>query len=398
MPVLEGFRINMPTCEIIAIGTELLLGEIQDTNSRFLARFLKDYGIDLYRVTIVGDNIQRIATAIQESMKRSQIVITSGGLGPTVDDPTRNAVALALGVETEFRPELWEQIKARFIRFGRNATENNRTQAFIPKGAIPIENPVGTAPAFAFDSTDSVVISLPGVPRELEFLIENSVLPYLKNRFDLQGIIKIKVLHSSGVGESQVDEWVADLETIANPTVGLLAHPGQTDIRVTAKAGSKEEADRMILEVSNEIKRRLGENIFGEDSETLTEVVIKRLKARNWKIVMLEHGTQGKLKERLEKVADFSSLLHAEIFTGDRQNLAAETETLRIKYSADVSLDIMVEPDELYQNLTAHLRIPALNVDKSQKYSATPASQALWLSNLALDFVRRNIPEIKGKA
>lgn len=388
----------MPTCEIIAIGTELLLGEIQDTNSRFLARFLKDYGIDLYRVTIVGDNIQRIATAIQESMKRSQIVITSGGLGPTVDDPTRNAVALALGVETEFRPELWEQIKARFIRFGRNATENNRTQAFIPKGAIPIENPVGTAPAFAFDSTDSVVISLPGVPRELEFLIENSVLPYLKNRFDLQGIIKIKVLHSSGVGESQVDEWVADLETIANPTVGLLAHPGQTDIRVTAKAGSKEEADRMILEVSNEIKRRLGENIFGEDSETLTEVVIKRLKARNWKIVMLEHGTQGKLKERLEKVADFSSLLHAEIFTGDRQNLAAETETLRIKYSADVSLDIMVEPDELYQNLTAHLRIPALNVDKSQKYSATPASQALWLSNLALDFVRRNIPEIKGKA
>src|SRR5512135_2170348 len=138
----------MPAAEIIAIGTELLLGEIQDTNTRYLARLLRDYGVDLYRTTIVGDNVDRIAHAIRESLSRCQIIITTGGLGPTVDDPTRQAVAMAAGTELEFQPQLWDQIQDRFERFGRNPTENNRRQAYIPRGAIAMENPVGTAPAF----------------------------------------------------------------------------------------------------------------------------------------------------------------------------------------------------------------------------------------------------------
>ncbi len=136
----------MPTAEIITIGTELLLGEIVDTNSQFLARQLRDVGIDLFRITTVGDNVGRIAKAIQQALKRCDIVLTTGGLGPTVDDPTRDAVAQALGVPTEYHPELWSQIRDRFKRFGRIPTENNRRQAYIPQGAIPIENPVGTAP------------------------------------------------------------------------------------------------------------------------------------------------------------------------------------------------------------------------------------------------------------
>jgi nicotinamide-nucleotide amidase len=388
----------MPTSEIIAIGTELLLGEIQDTNTRFLARFLRDHGIDLYRVTIVGDNVQRIANVVREAMQRSQIVITSGGLGPTVDDPTRAAVALALGVQTEFKPDLWEQIKTRFMRFGRKATDNNRQQAFIPQNAIPVENPVGTAPAFICDTEGSVIVSLPGVPRELEFLIENSILPYLKKRFDLQGIIKIKVLHTSGVGESQVDEWVGDLETLANPTVGLLAHPGQTDIRITAKAESVQEADQMILKMSEEVKQRLGNNIFGEDKDTLEEVVRKKLLARKWKMVTLECGTGGNLKDRLENTPDFTQLLHAETLDGNCISLQVELEKLRRKHFADISLGVTMEADELYQNLIVHLCIPALNIQKSKKFSATPASQTLWLTNLTLDFLRRNIPDQKGGA
>jgi molybdenum cofactor synthesis domain-containing protein len=138
----------MPSAEIITIGTELLLGEIVDTNSHYLARSLRDLGIDLYLTTTVGDNPGRIAQAIQHSLERAEIVITTGGLGPTVDDPTRQAVAQAAGVELEFRQELWEQVQARFRRFSRTPTENNRRQAYVPIGALAVENPVGTAPAF----------------------------------------------------------------------------------------------------------------------------------------------------------------------------------------------------------------------------------------------------------
>jgi competence/damage-inducible protein CinA-like protein len=228
----------MPTAELIAIGTELLLGEIQDTNTRYLARALRDLGVNLYRATITGDNTARIAGVIREAMARCQIIITTGGLGPTVDDPTRAAVAQALDVDVEFRPELWEQIQARFERFGRTPSDNNRRQAWIPAGSIPVENPVGTAPAFICESANACIICLPGVPREMEYLTQNVVLPYLRDRFQLSGTIKARVLHVAGVGESTIDDWIGDLETSTNPTVGLLAHPGQVDIRITASAES----------------------------------------------------------------------------------------------------------------------------------------------------------------
>jgi nicotinamide-nucleotide amidase len=233
----------MPSAEIITIGTEILLGEIVDTNARHLARALRDAGIDLYRKTTVGDNTKRIALAIQQSLERCDIVITTGGLGPTVDDPTREAVALAMGVENEYRPELWEQIQSRFRRFGRQPTENNRRQAYIPQGAIAIENPVGTAPIFIFESGHRVVISLPGVPREMEYLLQNAILPYLHQHYHIQGIIKARVLHTSGAGESQIDDLIGELEELSNPTVGLAAHSGQVDIRITAKADCPESAD-----------------------------------------------------------------------------------------------------------------------------------------------------------
>ena len=236
----------MPSAEIISIGTELLLGEIVDTNAPYLARLLRDIGVDLYRKTTIGDNTKRIAQIIQESLQRCDIIITTGGLGPTVDDPTREAVALAVGVPTEYRPELWDQIQARFQRYGRLPTENNRRQAFIPQGAVPVENQVGTAPAFIVDREEKIIISLPGVPREMEYLMQNQFLPYLRQRFDLHGIIKARVIHTAGIGESQIDEMIGDLETLSNPTIGLLAHSGQVDVRITAKANSENEADQMI--------------------------------------------------------------------------------------------------------------------------------------------------------
>ena len=155
----------MPSAEIITIGTEILLGEIVDTNTRFLARTLRGLGVNLFRTITIGDNAQRIAEAIQDSMRRADIVITTGGLGPTVDDPTREAVARAVGVETEFREELWEQVKTVIARYGRVPGENQKRQAFVPRGAIAIENPVGTAPSFIMEYTSPPAPLLKGEGR-----------------------------------------------------------------------------------------------------------------------------------------------------------------------------------------------------------------------------------------
>ncbi|NTW44329.1 MAG: hypothetical protein HGB14_07845 [Anaerolineaceae bacterium] len=236
----------MIVAEIITIGTELLLGEIQDTNTRFLVRQLRELGINLYRTTMIGDNKDRIADLIKETITRSDLIITTGGLGPTVDDPTREAVALSFNTSLEFDPLIWDQIAARFTLLNRIPTENNKRQAYFPKGAIVIKNPVGTAPAFIVDSGKIVLVSLPGVPSELEYLFQNEVIPFLKQRFELQSTIKVHVLHVSGMGESAVDELIGDLEELANPTVGLLAHSGQIDIRIAASAASEKDAEILI--------------------------------------------------------------------------------------------------------------------------------------------------------
>jgi competence/damage-inducible protein CinA-like protein len=233
----------MPSAEIITIGTEILLGEIVDTNTRYIARTLRGMGVDLYRTITIGDNVERIAEAIRHSMQRAEIVITTGGLGPTIDDPTREAVARAVGVEMEFREDLWEQVVAIISRYGRKPSENQRRQAYVPKGAIGIPNPVGTAPCFIVETERNAVVSLPGVPNEMEHILHESIIPYLQKRFDLNEIIKIRVLHCAGLGEGMIDEKIADLERLSNPTVGLAAHTGVVDIRIAAKA--RDEAERM---------------------------------------------------------------------------------------------------------------------------------------------------------
>jgi nicotinamide-nucleotide amidase len=291
----------MPAAELIAIGTELLLGEIQDTNTRYLARSLRDLGVDIFRATLIGDNTERIAQVIREAMQRCQIIITTGGLGPTVDDPTRAAVALALDIDIVFQPELWDQIQTRFQRYGRVPSDNNRRQAWIPDGAIPVENPVGTAPSFICETVNACIISLPGVPREMEYLTQNAVIPYLRERFQLTGTIKAKVLHVAGVGESVIDEWIGDLETNPNPTVGLLAHPGLVDIRITAKADSLAEADRLIAEMEVRVRERIPEGLFGADQETLEDTLMQSLRDKGYSATLVECGLGGALRERMEK-------------------------------------------------------------------------------------------------
>ncbi len=309
----------MPSAEIITIGTEILLGEIVDTNSAYLARHLRDLNVDVFRTSTIGDNVQRIAGIIRETLERTEIIITTGGLGPTVDDPTREAVAQAFGVETEFRPELWEQIEERMSRFGRKPTENQKRQAYIPKGALPVNNAVGTAPAFIVEQGTKCVISLPGVPREMEYLAENDVFPYLKRRYNLSGLIKARVLHTAGMGEGAIDEKIGELELLANPTVGLAAHYGMVDIRITAKAETDEKANELIAGVEQTVREQLGRTIYGADAETLEGVVLSALAPTGRRLVVVEINTGGELSRRLSAAAS-NCYLRGKILPGRQED------------------------------------------------------------------------------
>lgn len=248
---------RMPSAEIITIGTELLLGEIVDTNTQVIARALRQVGVDMYRTTTVGDNVNRIAQVIQESLSRADMVITAGGLGPTVDDPTREAVALALEVEIEFREDLWSHIQERLGELGREVTENNKRQAYVPEGATVLENVRGTAPAFIVEHEMGVLIALPGVPPEMEWLLEREVVPWLRSRFSLDEIIVTRSFKVVGIGESKVDDIIEEYEYSQNPTVGLAAHKGSVEVRITSKAKSEEKALHDILHIEEELRGRL---------------------------------------------------------------------------------------------------------------------------------------------
>jgi len=378
----------MPSAEIITIGTEILLGEIVDTNTRFIARTLRGLGIDLYRTVTIGDNLERIASALRESMQRAEIIITTGGLGPTVDDPTRQAVARALGVETEFRQDLWEQIVATIARYGRKPTENQKRQAYVPQGAIPLANPVGTAPAFIVEFSRSearngVIIALPGVPNEMEHLLHASVVPYLQEHFKLNQIIAVRLLHCAGLGEGAIDEKIGDLETLANPTVGLAAHTGVVDIRITAKASSEGEAAQMIAEVEQAIRQRLGQAIFGADEDTLEQVTLEALARRGWRLTAIEAGLGGLLARKLPRC---TSLPHLQ-----PQALIEALRVARREAAAEVALGVAVYPEER----AAEMALLTPNGEETHRipYGGPPRSLPRWAVNLALNWLRTTLQE-----
>ena len=295
--------------EIISIGTELLLGAIVDTNAAHISRRLAEIGIDLYHRETVGDNESRIAHSIEEALQRADVVLCSGGLGPTVDDVTRQAVALATGRALVLDEDMLGWIEKRYRGWGYRMSENNRRQAFKPEGAIAIENPVGTAPIFIVQDQRGDVIVVPGVPHEMEYLMEHEVIPYLKRKLGHQEVIKARVLRTVGIGESQVDSLIGDLMRSANPTVGLAAHPGQTDVRIVAKAGSEEEADNLIAEMEGQVRDRLGEVIYGTEEETIEEVVVRMLTERELTLGTVECGVDGAVSRHIFDTPDGPAVL-----------------------------------------------------------------------------------------
>jgi molybdenum cofactor synthesis domain-containing protein len=392
----------MPSAEIITIGTELLLGEIVDTNTRYIARTLRGMGVDLFRTLTIGDNVERIAEAIRNSMRRADIVITTGGLGPTVDDPTREAVARAAGVELEFREDLWEQVVAVISRYGRKPSENQKQQAYVPKGALGIKNPVGTAPCFIVEHSPlpsgdreasrseaegrlgvRAVICLPGVPNEMEHILHESVIPYLQKRFELNEIIKIKVLHCAGLGEGMIDEKIADLEKLSNPTVGLAAHTGVVDIRIAAKAKNEAEADAMIEQIERDVRERLGDAVFGADEDKLEESALQAVASRGWSLIGLESNLNGLLARKVPHTTSAANL--------PPSNLLDTLRDARTSANADAALGIVLNQEDRSADFA--LITPQGEKTHHITYGGPPRSLPAWSVNLALDWLRRRAME-----
>jgi nicotinamide-nucleotide amidase len=387
----------MPVLEIITIGTELLLGEITDTNSTYIARTLRDHGIDIYRITTIGDNPGRIATTIQEALGRADIIITTGGLGPTIDDPTRQAVAQATFRDLVFDQELWEQILERFKVYDRVPTENNRRQAFIPEGAIPIPNPVGTAPCFIIEQDASFVISLPGVPQEMKHLLHQDVIPFLKQKFNLQShIIKATVLHAASLGESVIDELIADLEVKENPSVGLLAHPGQVDIRVTAKASSEGEANQMIQPILEDLHNRLGDHIYGHDEVTLEDVISRLLGESGNTLGIVHYGLDPSfgaafLKSQPQQV----NLMPLAAPPQGIEALAAETSKFRQEHDATFGFGLALMTYE-HPVLLVVFQDETQTWPQTSQYGGPMGNGLRWAKNVGLDTLRRNLMQFTG--
>lgn len=286
--------------EILMIGTELLIGQINDTNATRMAQVLAANGINLYQKTTVGDNPERIVLALRQALARSPIVLCSGGLGPTEDDITRECVAEVFGVPIEYRPDLFESIAERFSHLRHLITENNKKQAALPVGAVALDNPQGTAPGVLMEGAGGTVICMPGVPFELDYMMDRHVLPYLRNRLGVQGVLHYRVLKVSGVGESRIDAEIGELmHQHANPTIGLLASPDVVRIRIAARAPTREDAETLIAPVEAAVRARIGDWILGVDEDTLEGVVDRLLAAQGLRMAVVETATGGLVAHRL---------------------------------------------------------------------------------------------------
>jgi nicotinamide-nucleotide amidase len=293
------------SAEILAIGTEVLLGDLVDTNTAWLSGRLAALGVSVYRHVTVGDNKQRIVAALLEATSRADLVITTGGLGPTSDDLTNECLGLAASREMVEYAEARRHVDEMFARFGREPTSSNYKQALFPEGSRLIPNPLGTAMGALLELDGALVATFPGVPIEMKRMFEETLEPFIKPRTD--GSIVSRTLWFTGIGESALAEKVQDLLDASDPTVAPLAGQGKVRLRVTARAASLEEAEKRIEPVAEEILNRLKKYYFGEDDETLEGVVGRLLTEKGASLALAESCTGGLLAKRLTDRAGSSA-------------------------------------------------------------------------------------------
>ena len=377
--------------ELLMIGTELLLGQIQDTNASYLARTLALNGINVYQKTTVGDNGQRICAALESALDRADVVLCSGGLGPTEDDITRECVAEVFGRALEYHESLFENIRLRFARFGRSIPENNKKQAMLPAGARAIENPHGTAPGVLLEDVRGTVVCMPGVPSELQGMLEGHVLPYLRGRFGVNGVLAHRVLKVCGMGESRVDSLIRDIiADQANPTVGLLASPGVVRIRITARAESPALAAAAIAPVEGRIRERLDDMVMGVDDETLESVVGRLLAERGWTLGVGEVHTGGQIAQGLVS-AEVGAFAGGRVEPGRRfaESRDALDWAREILLNYQSSCAIAVAPDRAGECGWAGVITPGSRTVREIPYAGVHGLDPLRATVMVLDYFRR---------
>ncbi|HEX3043780.1 MAG TPA: competence/damage-inducible protein A [Bacillota bacterium] len=291
--------------EIICIGTELLLGQIVDTNAAYLAKRLAGLGIDLFYKTTVGDNLERVTAALRQAWERADLLILSGGLGPTQDDLTREGVARLLGEELQFNEEAWGQVCAYFNKVRRPIAESNRRQAMFPKTGQIILNIHGTAPGLLVEKEQHYLIALPGVPSELTGMWEREVEPYLKKLLARENnpVLSSRVIRMVGIGESVMEERIMDLiKNQTNPTIAPYAGKGEVTLRVTAKSTEEAYNQQIIAETIARITERLGSYIYGFDGDNLETVIGRLLKNSKYSLATAESCTGGLIAHRITNI------------------------------------------------------------------------------------------------
>ena len=324
------------TAELIAVGTELLLGNIANTDAQMISQGLSQLGINVYYHTVVGDNPQRVRQAVDIARGRADILITTGGLGPTCDDLTKVAVAQAFGKELVYHEPSAQRIRERFAQRGTPVTENNFQQAMVPEGCTVLDNDWGTAPRVAFQAGGTHVLMLPGPPRECAMMFRHRALPYLQKLSD--GVIASRTVKTFGIGESAAEALLRDLmNALHNPTLAPYAKPTGTELRITAHAPTREEALRLIAPVEEQVKAILGDKVIGVDVDSLEEVCFALLKDRGLTVGTAESCTGGLLAKLLTDLPGSSAVFRGGVVSytnGVKAGLLGVPQDLLDRYGA----------------------------------------------------------------
>ena len=406
--------------EVVGVGTELLLGQIANTNARWIGERLAEIGADVLYHQVVGDNQKRIVDVVRVAVSRSDVVLVTGGLGPTEDDITRDAIAAVLGVALERDPSLERRLRERFAGRGGGGEmpANNLRQADVPHGARTIDNPEGSAPGLVVDTPSGVrIYAMPGVPSEMIGMMRGTVLPELETTIG-HAVVHSRILRCCGIGESRVAEILADLfPSSTNPSLAYLAAAGEVKVRITAKADSVEEADRMIAPVVDEVRRRLGDVVFTLDDETLEQAVSRLLLATGKRLACAESLTGGGVGLRMSVSEGASKVFvgSAVVYSSEAKHrvLGVSRETIdgpgvvsracalemaggaRGVFGADVAVSLTgaagPEPHDGAEPGTVWIGLDAPDVTHARRY-VSPGQRARvrrWAEQAALDMVRR---------
>jgi len=409
------------SAELVTSGTEILLGDIVDTNAAWIAQQLREIGVNLYYKTTVGDNEPRLRGVLELALGRSDVVLVTGGLGPTADDITRDAIANATGCPLERHPDIEENLRERFARWGyQRMSENNLRQAQIPAAATVLENPVGTAPGFiTFDrrrARGGRVIAMPGVPREMKRMMTDLVLPFLQDLTGGVGVIRRRILRTVGIGESSLDAELGDLMESTNPTMGLAAHLGQADVRIAARASSPEEAEGLLDQMEERVRAVIGSYIYSTTPEETVESVLARLLQKaDASVALVETVSGGAIADRMKNgfnPEDSVRILEADQETASLRQLldrppaseVARDLALHLREECNVSHGLAVitsgRPDETFHsNQGGETWIGCAGPHRTEvarfPFGGADRLTNAWVGNRAMDILRRILLDLE---